>query len=566
VRSPGEQLGDVLRDMAARGFSPRSLDAPGRAWVGDLQCRTTAVRVAIHVIDWEFLSYPRIKVLSGVDQSKLMPHLFSNGSLCYFRAGEVVLDMHRPAVAIAQCIVQAQSVLERLIFDPAFRREDLHEEFEAYWLQSDTKVSHVLLGTIGTNKPQKGSWRSTYWHLDKGDISHFLLGDDDSELHKLAVSLNADTFKRLKLPCWLFETNQMPAIPAKMPTTVGELFSWMKSWDRTLYLNFQRILGNEREYVKHKTASFAIRSPVGWLGFGFELNPLYRKASSRTPKVLQHYLHNAGSGTPLFRLLIHDVSAKFVHSRNLTHPDLRNKQIILVGCGAIGSHVAQTLVRLGAGAGSGRLTLIDPDILLPENLGRHVLGYPYLFELKANSLAIVLQASFPLSTIEALTESALEFPGLFAADLVIEATGDEAVATAMNTRHVTESPNVPVVHSWILGNGEAVQAMWVCGDEHACYRCLRKIDPEGKLEERFPVLKDDTERRQIGCRAFTPYAISAPVQAAGQVAEMIVDWLKSRNPRPRFRTLRAENANVQKTKNQDVDRLKECPACGRGSS
>jgi len=560
-----DQLGDVLREMAARGFKPRSVAPPGRAWTGDLQCRTTVVRVEIHVTDWKFLSYPSIKVLSGVDQSKLLPHLFANGSLCYFRGGEVVLDMHRPAVAVAQCIVQAQTILERLLFDPAFRREDLQEEFEAYWLQADSKISHVLLGTIGA-KPRKDFWRSTYWHLEKGAVSHFLLGDDDWELQKLSVSLNADSFKKLRLPCWLFETDQMPAIPEKMPAAVGELFAWLKSWDRTLYLSFQRILGSEREYVKHTAATFAIRCPIGWLGFGFDLNPLYRKAAARTPKVLQHYLHNTGSGTPLFRLLIHDVTAKFVHSRNLTHPDLRDKQIVLVGCGAIGSHLAQTLVRLGAGTGKGRLLLIDPDILLPENLGRHVLGYQHLFEYKARALASVLQANFPFSKIEALMESAVEYPTLFEADLVIEATGDEALATSLNARHVTESPNTPVVHSWILGNGEAVQAIWVGGKEHACYRCLRKVDTGGGLQERFPVLKEDTERRQIGCRAFTPYAISAPVQAAGQVAEMVVDWLKLGSPRPRFRTLRAENANVQRAKNQDVERLKECMACGSGSS
>jgi molybdopterin/thiamine biosynthesis adenylyltransferase len=349
-----------------------------------------------------------------------------------------------------------------------------------------------------------------------------------------------------------------------MPTTVKEVFAWLKSWDRSVYLSIQHLLGSEREYLKYKAATFAVRSPAGWLGFGFEIDPTHRRFAARRTKIYQQYLHKEGGTTPLLRLRICDVSPGFVHRRNLTHPDLRNKRITLVGCGAIGSYVAQSLVRLGAGTGTGSLLLIDPEILLPENLGRHVLGYSALFENKARAMARELQASFPLARVEILTESAIEYSSLFVAHLVIDATGDEAVATALNARHLEEAPNTPLLHAWILGNGEAAQAIWVSGDKHACYRCLRVIDHDGQLQYRFPVLKDDTERRQIGCHAFTPYAVSVPLQAAGLVAEMVVDWLKLKNPSPRFRTRLSENGNVFKVRSQDVDRLKECMACGRG--
>lgn len=520
------------------------------------------VKIEIRVADWEFLKYPEIKVLSGVDRSKLIPHLGVEGGLCYFRAGDVVLDRHRPAIALAQCLVQAQSVLEKLLFDPAFRHEDLQGEFEIYWLQADPNAYLVMLGTLG-NKPTGSAWRTTYWRLRKGTVSSHFLGDDPEEIRKLAGSLQADSYENTATPCWLFETRVLPAIPENMPKTVKELFAWLKSWDRSLYLNVQHLLGFEREYLKYKATTFAVRSPAGWLGFGFDIDPTHRRLAARRTKIYQQYLHKAGGATPLFRLCICDVSPGFVHSRNLTHPDLRNKRITVVGCGAIGSYVAQSLVRLGAGAGAGRLLLIDPQILLPENLGRHALGYSALFENKARAMARELQASFPLARIEIATESAIEYSSLFDAHLVIDATGDEAVATALNARHLEEAPTTPLLHAWILGNGEAAQALWVGGDKHACYRCLRIVDHDGQLQDRFPVLKDETERRQVGCHAFTPYAISAPLQAAGLVAEMVVDWLKSKSPSPRFRTRLSENANVFKIRNQDVDRLEECMACGR---
>jgi molybdopterin/thiamine biosynthesis adenylyltransferase len=558
-----KQLGEVLREMTARGFRPLQVEGPGRAWTGNLQCRTRTVRIEIQVTDWEFLKYPSIKVLSGIDSSKLLPHLSPRGGLCYFRAGDVVLDRYRPAVAVAQCLVQAQSVLEKLLFDPDFRRDDLQGEFETYWLQADANVSLVLLGTLGP-KPVGSRWRTTYWRLSKGTTVHRLLGDDPGEIGKLAGSLQADRYENTTAPCWLFETKVPPATPETMPRTVKELFAWLKNWDRSLYLAIQHLLGSEREYLKYKGATFAVHSPAGWLGFGFELDPTQARFAARRTKSYQQYLHKGGGTTPLFRLCVCDVSPGFVHSRNLTHPDLRNTHITVVGCGAIGSYVAQSLVRLGAGTGKGRLLLIDPDMLLPENLGRHVLGYPALFANKASALKRELQGSFPLACIEAATESAVDCASLFEAHLVIDATGDEAVATALNSRHLEEAPTTPLLHAWILGNGEATQAIWTGGDKHACYRCLRVIGPDDQLQYRFPVLKEETERRQIGCHAFTPYAISAPLQAAGLVMEMVVDWLKFEDPSPRFRTRLAENANVFKVKNQDVGRLKECLACGHG--
>ncbi|MCL4402226.1 MAG: ThiF family adenylyltransferase, partial [Acidobacteria bacterium] len=48
---------------------------------------------------------------------------------------------------------------------------------------------------------------------------------------------------------------------------------------------------------------------------------------------------------------------------------LERTRISIIGCGSFGSALADMLVR----AGVGRLTLIDPEPLAAENLGRHML-------------------------------------------------------------------------------------------------------------------------------------------------------------------------------------------------
>lgn len=560
------QLRELLREMSAWGFKPLRVDPPGRAWTGNLQCRSTAVKLEIHIRDWDFIKYPHIRVLAGIDRSRLLPHLTVEGSFCYFREGDIVLDRHRPAISVAQCLTQAQQVLEKLLFDPKFRREDLQGEFETYWLQEDTNAVPVLLGSLG-KPPTRGNWRTTYWRLTKGASVHHFLGDYADEIGKLGVAFGADVHTTT-VPCWLFETDMPPAIPETMPTTIKDLFDWLKGWDRGMYRRIQDVLGSSREYLQCNFVTFAVRSPAGWLGFSFDLEPIHARfprLPQRQPSKYRQHLHTHSAVLRFWRLRIWDVSPSFVHSRNLTHVDLRHKRVTIVGCGAIGSYIAQSLVRLGAGTDSGALLLIDPQELLPENLGRHVLGYPHLFENKAEGMMRELRTSFPLAHIESRTESALDFSELFDAHLVIDATGDDVVATALNARHLAEFPATPVLHTWILGNGEAVQALWVGRGKHACYRCLRVIDHAHQLQYRYPVLKHEPQRLQIGCHAFTPYAISAPIQAAGLVTEMVVDWLKHKDPSPRFRTISSENADVFKVRNQNANRLEECMACGHDS-
>lgn len=554
-----ERVGEVLRELAARGFTPRT-SLGVRSFEGDIDCRGEVVRVRLYLADWDFIDYPPIEVLSGVDPTALLPHIDTRRRLCYFQRGSVVLDRYRPAAAVALCIEQVQRVLVRIKFDPHYRRNDVQDEFLAHWLDGQAlRIFPVLLGTVAT-----ASKSTNYWQIDVGGTKQFLLADGEGEAAVIARALGAEPAKYTSCPCWIFKSELPPAVPQRMPATVKELFQWLKAWDPSVYRALHRVLDTEVLYLKFAFATFAVKTPIGWLGFGFDLDPLVCAGALQrpNPQVYRQHLHGRGSNGQILRLSIIEIGPDFVHSRNLTFADLKSKQIKLVGCGAIGSYIAQALVRLGAGAGDGCLTLIDPDTLGPENLGRHVLGYPALFQPKANALRDELLRQFPMAKIEAFTTDVRDVKALLNAHLVIDATGEEAVSEMLNARRLERASTTPVLHVWILGNGEAVQTLWTQERKTGCYRCLRKLDSDGRREERYPVLTQAPTRRQLGCRAFTPYAVSAPMHAASLAIEVIVDWLQRGDPKPRFRTRAADNADVRKTKDQDPTPLAGCPACG----
>lgn len=549
-------LGETLRALTARGFSPVAAKLPARAFKGVLACKKGDVAVKLIIRDWDFLSYP---VICIVDRPaflpELMPHIDVLGNLCYFAPGSVTLDRYDPATAVLQCLNQATAILDRIASDPNYRDADIQDEFPAHWEYGQaTAPWDVLLGHVN----EKDS-HAHYFIIEKSGKKRALISSDPKEAETLASALGA-TLELSKSRCWLLKTQVSPAVPEKMPKTVKELFSWLRIWDKALSAGLQKIL-SEPDYLRFKYVSFAISTPVGWIGFGFNLDPMKRKGYSRNPGNYRQWLHTKGGDTPLIRLAIEQVSSQFVHSRNLHFRDLYNKRVTIVGCGAIGSFVAHAMLRLGAGTGKlGGLKLIDPDTIGPENLGRHILGYPSLFEPKATALAADLTRQFPHTKIEAVTSDVFAHKGLWGTELIIDATGEEAVSELLNGLRLKRRSHIPVLHVWIRGNGEAVQALWTDNKGGGCYRCLLAPNDTVHRGERYRVLKNPSIRRTDGCRAYTPYAVAAPLHAAALATEMVCDWLQG-SPRPYFRNRATANAEVYKLKNKNLSKIKGCPAC-----
>lgn len=106
-------------------------------------------------------------------------------------------------------------------------------------------------------------------------------------------------------------------------------------------------------------------------------------------------------------------------------------RIVLVGAGALGSAIAEMLVR----AGTTQLTIIDSETFEAGNLVRHLLAVEDLGQRKAEALARRLNAASPNARVAAIARSAEEaiIPALLEeVDLVIETTGDRRVLEVLS--------------------------------------------------------------------------------------------------------------------------------------
>ncbi|HEX5872546.1 MAG TPA: ThiF family adenylyltransferase, partial [Longimicrobium sp.] len=116
-----------------------------------------------------------------------------------------------------------------------------------------------------------------------------------------------------------------------------------------------------------------------------------------------------------------------ISTRGRAAPLLRNARIVQIGAGALGSMLAELLVREGVTA----LTVMDGDTLTAGNLVRHTLSVADVGVRKATALAQHLNLANPHAQVAGIAE---EFPGeargqaaLAEAEIVIDTTGSDAL-------------------------------------------------------------------------------------------------------------------------------------------
>ncbi len=544
----------VHRYLVARGFEEIAVDHPTSvAYRGALEVGKARVPIRLDIRDWDFIRYPDITLLDAPPGFR--PHLLRTGWLCYLAAGDVILNRHHADKAVAYCLEKAASVLADQA-QTGYAERESREEFRVYWDQGKHTILH---GTLGASEPLIA--RS----LGNGMV---LAGTRAEELDRCQPALQRDEATAIHpVCCSLITLRRTPWLEERgVPRTMAELLAWLKRIDSDAYSQLLQVM-HRRLWKDWQGVYVLLQSSGGVFGFFMGL-PHASRAALRQPRsdVRQHFTSGAGGRNPIEPFFAHDLSPKFIHERNLaTAGSLAGLRLHLVGVGAIGGYLAQALVRLGAGTGGGALILCDPEPLWPENLGRHVLGFDGLFDYKVTALRQRLAQEFPYANIGAIINDARQWPNLFQADLVIDATGEQALSSVLSQAHqyqLTERSNCPpMAFTWVCGNGEAVQALWTDAGNRACYDCLWHFEPNGGMTERFRVSDAPVQSKLVGCRSITPYAVTAPLAAAGLCAQMIADW-RNGNVSPRLRAIRLDG-KPQRTsaKAGNPERLAKCPTC-----
>ena len=204
---------------------------------------------------------------------------------------------------------------------------------------------------------------------------------------------------------------------------------------------------------------------------------------------------------------------------------LRTRKAILFGAGALGGHTATLLAESGLGS----LKLVDPDVLLPGNVVRHVAGHGQVGNAKVNVVQAVIADHAPWTEVTCFQER----PGvpsairehILDADIVIDATGNEALLGSLAM--VAEEMGKPLVSGALYRGGFIGRVQ----------RQVSLTDTPIHLREdssRYPVIPAGTESQdfaspELGCSAPVNNAPPAAVAACSSLlAQAAIDVLTGR--------------------------------------
>lgn len=358
-----------------------------------------------------------------------------------------------------------------------------------------------------------------------------IAGDGDNQfVQRLIASLGFRAKQRVRVIIADIPISRS-FVPSTWPRNTDALLRLLQA--RLKPVDFQRFIEKtlrRRRLREHRIALF--RNHEG--GFGFVLPggpPVIlqegnRQRARRSPARIQPI--SVDRIDPMWtvgRDQISQVSAR------------QQKHVVVLGAGALGSPVIEQIAK----AGIGKITIVDSDVMETANLGRHLLGVPFLDYSKANAVANEVSRNHPSCTIQAINDKAeawLSKVELKGVDAVLDLTGEPSVRWHLNEarrKHPCKmlvgwmEPFVAAAHVCAL----ASKTLW--------------FPDETSTEDRFNSLEaidwpDGVIRQVPGCSSrFQAYTSANAAYAVALVAEnalllideemkdsKVVSWVRGR--------------------------------------
>lgn len=165
--------------------------------------------------------------------------------------------------------------------------------------------------------------------------------------------------------------------------------------------------------------------------------------------------------------------------------DIFTRKIAMLGAGALGSVMADLLVK----AGVGTLRLYDQDVMQVGNVSRHLCGIESFGEPKVEAVGLKLIQHNPFSQIVTESVDLVESYDVLGrvlsdCDLAVSTTADESLEAAVNEVAVTEKQTVYYVRG--MRGGTAGRIFRVIPGRDACRYCISNLVKRARSDSAHP--------------------------------------------------------------------------------
>ena len=438
----------------------------GGAWRVDLQDDTLPINAVRVVLPKNF---PASSCELFVDRSYFLkvPHIEADGHVC-LGLPPIPSDYEHPVGAVTRALQTFNNQLLILAKDQQWVEQQFQTERSSYWTQmclrrnSESSQRPVPAQTyVDISSLDRWSRSSLVGYL-KARTRHrrytqqvAVLGDGDA--HAMAVRHG-----------WAVGTMvRGSALFVRLPTTA----KWTPDqWPMT-YASLDALIAQ----ATNGEMSLSIwLSETGWMDIAPTSSaPTPEKHGRRTqdmpppgqrPLLVVLVHDGAAFGYQIFAPQLPGLTPPHVEPLRVTRIDAdwalardhsldglqlrRSRRVLILGCGSLGSPLANSLAR----AGVGQLDLVDAQTMGAENTARHELGIDDIGQGKAPALARRMSKEIPGLKVRGFIGDVESWcakncrAGDY--DLIVECTGESAVRTYLAHMRAVLFGACPLVHAW----------------------------------------------------------------------------------------------------------------------
>lgn len=437
-----------------------------------------------------------------------IPHIDKKGKLCLFDLEGTIIYPKFEGL-FNQCILKAKELVEKGISDK--NKEDFIKEFDSYFaLLSDISIAQVSLPTekkdtnikfceIVSKSKQRKNESFVAYKKRKNDVKYFAsTNQKDFDTWAKKGTQKNGIYLYINPLEYIYPPN---IFEDKLDDFLNKLLS---------FINFEWFNKLKGKCSSKLMLVFEIKQDddtVNTCGFMVE-----------NPQFLTKDKVQLVSFTRIIPLSIYRLDVDYLSSRTSFLPnEVANKSFLLIGCGSIGGYVFHDLIK----SGCKNITLVDNDILKPENIFRHFLGVESTYYYKSVSLVNYAKKTLPEMNVKAISEkiedaifdSDLDFKDF---DYIVSATGNHTINIWLNKYLLENKILKTVFYIWNEPLDIGCHVARINIKDGSDYRDIFAISENGIIDLSSYVKNGQTfAKTYSGCTGtFIPYGSTLSVESS----------------------------------------------------
>lgn len=405
------------------------------------------------------LSLPKIYVK---DNTSFRAHVGSDGKICLFDSSSVLIKQNMADQILIDCFDRAIQILN---INPGSKEynDEVCREFDSYWFSVMAKKTYSCLDVHDIQFAE-------YPMIISKGVSVVAATKNEAEVilkNNFGVPINEDTFDRKCIVIRIRDGSNM--IP------LAKSFKWsavrryvIENTSSSVKRAFKKFLNkNVKHIVRYLLLIYPTKEGEILFGFRLEFN------NARSSKI------ENSSSCKVENTFCERIDYNYLLVRGGATPILKNKNVLLLGCGSIGGYIANNICQSGAT----NLDILDDDIFQAGNVHRHWLGFdcihPNKIRYKSDLVKEKLENKYPYVDIDSLNfidrkvETFLaDISRLKHYDLIISALGEPTLNLEINKLLYEHSITVPFLCCFNEPYGIGGHVIVVNLDRKSCLQCL----------------------------------------------------------------------------------------------